>query len=955
MSTFSSPEPPNLNGIRFNPSSFTQNVALKEEGTHALVSFSESEESKSITKEQQVKKPLNILSFTFRKLCRERKVKKGTSTLNKFFESWTDENGFENLDLYPDMEVLNLDEGYLGSLQLMVLADILRVEKRDTVCAPTGALQMLKSMREPPSSFNVCLVPELRRISLRNLCFDFGIDDRKKFRAITKESIKQAQGVSTHPTPFPGSLISSSLRKSGNESIRYFLQAITGHPSLEVIDLSCSPIGPHLLPAMSRFIKGTPSLRKIELQNTLLSNEEVDLITAQCELNLLKREAEDPDRAAYLRKLWKFMEMDWLRGRSQKIKEEYFLEEEREKQTDVKAIWNDISHYFPKTVTAFVSVSKHIRTLDFPHDIRHSHPRENKEDSNLESSGTIVMRPYTQAGSSARPQSGSPKPDQTFSHLFNRPYMRYFTSNELVLSGMTAEAEEILKSAFVDPNFAEITFLRGLKPCPSLPSYSNQAFLEADTAKDANTFLALKKDMEESQLLRAVRRVLFPRPEKPPSLLSGIGSIDANMRSSAEENYLAVVERQDRQWNYLVDKLVTFMKPSKWNDGDIIFHENETPYWLWFLPHQSIDEDRPAGATEDRVKVQVTLSPSHVEPYSIENVSSDMFFETDEEIEARIQESMPSAIHIKEGEFFGDRELFGTTALYILQHSRHCGTGTLDLGGLRELYKARESDAQICVLQKSHAGDSPEHSPSLKVRGSAGCVKLWQLPLEVAFFLLFEPFQTFHLKAADAVQALPSTQLLHPSMAIMLGYMLQPSGFTFGELTERLLKDPKNGGVVATHDELLENTYIFGEGEYILQMNFEPGQGSEEQNLAGGSVVTNYVAYGSDMLSQDAQGITLGLEPRKEMGKMAAMREYREKKLQRRKNEKLGNQPRRSCSPKQRERNVHYTVCVNNNASHWRYYKIGNEGWCEIPEKVRLALCQGCIVIGDPASPPKTP
>eukprot|EP00796_Vickermania_ingenoplastis_P008738 gene8738-6144_t len=826
--------------------------------------------------------PLNILYYSFQKLCKEKKVRKGTGDLKDLFGYWTDEISLENVDTYPSMKVINLRNAYLGAEQLMVLADILRVENMETVRAPTKAAIRIKAMRHAPTSFKVCRLPELLAISLRDMSLDFTVDERVKFLPPGRQSHVNADRLPT-------------AKISANEAIRYFLTAVSGHPSLEVLDLSNNQIGPHLLPALAAFIKATPSLTKIKLHNTLLNNSEIELINAQCQLNKLRIEAQDQNRRLELREIWKIMQIDWLRKLSEKLLREYT--EDISKPLD--PTFEDVAeeHIPPKVPPLFRSQSSHVRIIEPPREVVDALERFHRKCSSDSDSMLLLDRPATTVGATHRLDALAVGKAERYSHLFNAPYLRYYNGHEV--PGMLSER-------FVNPHTAEMTFLRGRKPCPTLPHC--RAMLSSPP-KDEELRQRLKKEIGSSLLLSAVERVLFPRPPKPKRLLRGIGEADPNLRTTAEENYMTIIEHQERQWNFILDKLVDHMLPAYFFEGDTIYKEGEMPYWLWFLPAE--DQDSPPTAE----------SPKH--PKQIEIVL--------------------------ESHFFGERELFGTTPLYIHQHSR-LRNETLDLGLLREKYKYREGAAVLMTTTTDSHSYSSTHSKSMtavyetpRATKKKQRILVWQIPFEVALFYLFEPYQKFHVQAAQAMQSLPATRDLHPSIAAILGYILQPHGLTAGQLSKQ--GKTAEGGkrhVVARHEEVLNSTFILEEGEFIFGAISPYGKWSEKQ-LQGGTVVTNSKAFALDTkarLQRSQSGLHEMYQPPQIVGKSAAMRQFRE--LKKRSKKFAGSHavtPR--TQPTDFTGEQEYVLALGMQASHWKYYVIKNEDWFSLPQDIRLALSNG--------------
>lgn len=784
--------------------------------------------------------PLNMLYYTFFQLCQSYKLHKGCGHLRAFFGTWTDKIGLDHVDLFPEMKVLDLSMAYIGVKHLMILGDMLRAEKIDKYHLPPSVSTFYRKSPDLPHHFFVSRVPELSLLRLPLMCLEFNIDERQRLRLrpedwtlLPSTSIfspsarrrQEADGITTLP---------ASTKTSGNAAVRYFLTAVMGHPSLQEVDMSNNPIGPGLLPTICRFIKGTPSVEKFHVNRTGLLPEEVERITAVCELNRRRRMAVPASRWEETRAVWHAVQVDWLRKWSMSIWNKHqqemtrreaekegktgrgegkdaaaltrlsggtffsasaMLSSVKDTETDPHAV---VKSYLPTSLPPlFVSETPYITIVPPPQkvvksielflhhldelreagakggDERRSAPssrpgtqggsgRSTKADPLRISSRDGVRTPYSLTTGVVSPRSefgrstslhtvsshtaqlggdiedttvfplpsrpatrawrkssissasaagpsitgtgvrkrtslkegddskqgavslSSPtstflKYEVRYSHLFNTPYLRYVKNSEWssnsgggVFStasshtspisspglppsaeGMTGaggvgkrggggspfglhsshasatstssssvssltnaaifprEMVELMKTAFVDPRIAELTFLQGRPPCRTLPTCKAFGGLKGvGTARWIDGTIStmsptvareLKKDIAGSLLMRAVRRILFPPPPPPPAppkvkaIQGRLGEENGAWRTTEEEAYLMVLEEQEKQWNLLLSKLVSLMKPCRYQVGDFIYREHETPYWLWFLPSESIVEEEGEG------------------------------------------------------------------------------------------------------------------------------------------------------------------------------------------------------------------------------------------------------------------------------------------------------------------------------------------------------------------------
>lgn len=859
---------------------------------------------------EEVVEPMNYLLYTFNKFCKASGVRRGTETLKNFFGFWTEDIGLENVDLYPNMNVLDLRQAYLGSRQLMVLADVLRVETVDAVTASNRAVQLMKQLSNPPKVFHVSRLPELQAISLRGMCLDYSVHEQRAL-AIVKEREEEEEAPEKSVADYKREC--STLKCGGNAALRYFFAAISGHPSLEKIDLSSNAIGPHALPALVRLVKNTPSLTKVKLSHTLLKEEEVELVNAVCLLNKLRKERAKEEEVATARDVWRIMQINWLRNVAVRV-----LKESQEcSEQEVSVFKQLVENLVPKKIPPlFRSQSAFIRIVEPPNEVVEALKRFHLSPN----SSYLLERPQTQAGAGHRLGALAVGDTQRYSHLFNNPFMHYNNRSHDQPDGiLSAEAEDILRSAFENPRTAELTFLKGRKPCPSLPTCK---VLKCEHTSEARR--KLKHDMCASMLLSAVRRILLPEPQKPKTLLAG--ETNRLFYTSEEEHYLDLVATQERQWNYILDKLVDFTKPAYFNEGESIYQRDDHPYWLWFIPPSD---------TEDEV-VEVTLL-SDVTPYP-SPAATDSDIDEFDEPPAGPESFM---VKVRSGEFFGDRELFGTTALYIHEHNHLTGSGGADLGLLREKYKKREGAAIIsvttdssCMFYSSFTNIDADCMVSKKKKKQ---LLLYHIPFEVALFYLFEPYQKFHLQGAHVVDSLPTLQSMHPSIATMLGYILRSVSFTVTDLSG-VQKE------LGTHQDIMNTTYILDEGDFIFGAVSPKGKWNEKQ-LMGGSVVTNSAAYNIDAKARRMRsGPTDAYQTPQILGKDAAIRHFRQHRKKKPMADTSGLESEISEGFTEGDE---YTLSVGTMSSHWRYYYIKNADWFCLPADIRLALSNGCIVAGE--------
>lgn len=822
----------------------------------------------------------------------------------------------------PLIRAMTLDS-YLGPRQVLVLASVVRTERQ-----PSS-----DELSSPLFSF-FTLLPFLETLRMR--------------------------GFTMRGSP------------ESNDALVVLLGALQGHPTLWRLDLSESPVGPAVLPAVRKLLRSTPGLTDLRLTGCLLNSDELATVTALCATNRLrlKKATLDMGGAEALesaRRHWAAALQEWAHGRA------LVLAPARGGTTaaQVPLVGQPPTPY----VTAECDAASCGRLMAALYG-----PRYAWDGAAAAATGTAgaFSRDMSTADSdlddaadgSSQNGSGSPHgygssvdainddndrgphsdddDEEEASPTLTLPFLRYRAKGDDPHT-LSHAAMEVLTSAFLPAAQAMATVLRGRPvPCgvpgPLLDAGPGYRF------HDDSDRLALRAAVEASSLLTAVRGALFPPLPRPASIV-GSAADNPELRSTDEEIYFSAVATQSRQWAALVDRLLSFARPAivyPSRRGEVtVYEQGSAPYWLSFLP--------VTGASPGRRVAMLTHRGGGSD-------GSDS--------------GGGGVTHsVCEGEFIGEADLLAGVACHTDGRALLSGSmATRSLVGgrvpLAHLVRQLQRTRQCTVVVSVAAG-----------RGAAAAepVLLWQLPRDVVFFFLYGPYQQLQLRLARSSR-LGRHCGIPPVVRATVALLLRPHTHVRAKAREGPLGDAaapqRDARVVADGPALRASLFLLEEGEYTLCTHTVGGKVIERPLLPGNVLLAQDV-YGPDAEAREAAeaaaataegSVSPLLAGGAVLGKEALMRRYREAARharaamgestatgntndnnQRPHSIAPGSAPGASLTHPRAEQQLRLgRGGAEVPAGTWRYFTMDARSFACLPSESRVALAQRCIVI-DPS------
>ncbi|GET89715.1 hypothetical protein, unknown function [Leishmania tarentolae] len=475
---------------------------------------------------------------------------------------------------------IDLSACYVGPTMLLALADLLRVhcvtvQRGRTKRWPVSDREIMGTLpfvmaplcgvssRYPRKGEEVMcsLLPHLTTLRLNHLAIDF---------TISHEATKL---------------------RSGNVVLRNILDALQGHPSLQVLDLSGNPVAAALVPAISRLVQVTPSLTTLVLDDTLLTDSEKEMLYTQCLLNELRRQRatkEDivvtmsnnasstisPESAT--RALWAaqmrakvVMAVEqgvsavlWLLGKSTTLIQRYET---------------------PKASSAHTLAVERIARRSGTSDITGKLSQFGSDSVTLSSSTDLVSSlnltylsyEYAKESPAAAAPTVPPQAGATWS----------------------AECTAVVRCAFMPRALAQRTVLGGRPVWPNVPEPLEDVGMR-DVAPPSAT------EVGATDLLLALRQQSLPEPVVPPGLRRDFAP-DATFLTTAEEQYRSVLKTQEVQWGYVLQKVAENLSPVFVGNGHTLYAEGSECDNIYLLP-VSLQETRTYA------ELHAGVNPEHV-------------------------------------------------------------------------------------------------------------------------------------------------------------------------------------------------------------------------------------------------------------------------------------------------------------------------------------------------------
>ncbi|KAG5475298.1 hypothetical protein LSCM1_03411 [Leishmania martiniquensis] len=468
------------------------------------------------------------------------------------------EEDWAEVIISPATEI-DLSACYVGPTTLLALADLLRVHcvtvqrsriqqrfvsGRKSPVALSSAMVLFQNggvLRARKEDEVMCsLLPHLETLRLSRLSIDF-------------------------TSPFD-----STTLKGGSAVLRHMLEALQGHPSIRLLDISGNPVAAAMVPAISRLVQTTPSLTTLVLDDTLISESEKEMLRAQCLLNELRLQqgttdsvvaaacdsassTASPDSAA--RTMWTrqmrqrvlmavergISDVPWLLGRSTAL---------------IRSC--DVSLGSQANMPAIGTRAKGSRAgLD-----------SCRLSESYCSSGNTITATDAELGR----KLGYVNYDSTAQGWAAA------TATVPLPAGPTwsAECVDVVRCAFMPRLLAQRTVLGGRQVWPNVPEPLEVLKLNDLTPPSAAAVAA-------TDLMRCLRQVVLPEPEAPPGLRLD-SAVDGAFLTTSEVHYRAICRKQETQWGYVLQKVSEHLVPVFVRNGETLYAEGSECDSIYLLP-----------------------------------------------------------------------------------------------------------------------------------------------------------------------------------------------------------------------------------------------------------------------------------------------------------------------------------------------------------------------------------
>ncbi|KAG5501417.1 hypothetical protein JKF63_03230 [Porcisia hertigi] len=472
----------------------------------------------------------------------------------------TMEHGRKEVDglISPATEI-DLGVCYAGPTILLALADLLRVHsvtvptsycqrqllstKRGMAALPTvmAPLWGAGSRRARKENEVMCsFLPHLRTLRLAHLSIDFS---------------------SPHK---------ATALKDGCAVLRSLLEALQGHPSIEVLDISGNPIAAGLVPTLSRLVQTTPSLTTLVLDDTLLADDEKEMLHTQCLLNELRKQC----AAAEGNSVAVFDDSSPLACEKSDTRV-LWLAQMREKV--LMAVERGVSA-LPSILGKYTAL---IRSYDPAQATRGIAAALEQTTATSQSSSN------TQKTSTRGTRSASVFTSADLSSSSARAYVKYdygsdcggaasFTVSPPPGSTWSEECVEVVRSAFMPQSMAQSTVLGGRPVWSNVPGPLEGSNSKEQTAPSIAAVAA-------TDLMLSLRQQVLPEPEMPRGIRRR-STVAADFLTTAEDNYWSTQRKQELQWGYVVQKIVENLTPVSVRNGETLYMEGDACDMMYLLP-----------------------------------------------------------------------------------------------------------------------------------------------------------------------------------------------------------------------------------------------------------------------------------------------------------------------------------------------------------------------------------
>lgn len=362
------------------------------------------------------------------------------------------------------------------------------------------------------------------------------------------------------------------------------------------------------------------------------------------------------------------------------------------------------------------------------------------------------------------------------------------------------ECTDVIRCAFTDPVDAQFSILGGRPTWTNLPGPLGPPEDAIDRTAGLNASRPTEADLSSTDLLLALHRQLLPLPPKPRSIFRD-GAI-ATLQTTAEETYAAVCRDQSVQWKWLLKRLQMHLVPIPVVAGQVLYDIGDITEFMYFLP-------KDTGTTVRSVQLAASRDSTTFN-------------------------------RVLPGQWFGEAEVLGSLSRYTAEGAKQTAVKT--------------------DYQQGNQGESIQYisAPVLHVRASTArlCSEgphasdpfvVWGLPLRVAFFYLYEPFQQHHsqflartpMNAFSSISPiLLSTMVCHLlTTTVDSSTLFHPRKAAMKSTTASGASAPATSAVICSQDVLSTNIVLLQEGEYRLRLPRQRGSHAEHHLLSGNTLL----------------------------------------------------------------------------------------------------------------------
>ncbi|KPA73458.1 hypothetical protein ABB37_09786 [Leptomonas pyrrhocoris] len=742
-----------------------------------------------------------------------------------------------------------------------------------------GAAPSSNSGSSPEAEEMCSLLPRLRTVRLVRLSLDFSSD----------ATSEQHHG-------------------NGNKVLLYVLEALQGHPCLHLLDLSGNPVASALVPALSRLLQSTPSLTTVVLDDTLLQQSEKRMLLAQCRLNQLRlAHNTEPTAAAAASSPATGPPSSPLSTIQTSWSAQTLNEVQRALEVGVSSVpWllGNCTAYIRRYTAQTLSTTSVSSTT--PAATGSSALRKASSYATVDSAAAAAASTPSGLLSAFRPST-----EVAYLCYDAAEAAAAVSSTARVSSSWTPECAEVVRSAFLDRQVARQRVLGGRSVWANVPLPE-----DAEGGGGGGDGVGLSgrptaEALSSSSFLKSIRQQLLPPPQAPPGMRH---DTDADLLTTAEENYVTICQTQDKQWGYLAGRLAELLEPVQLQHNQVLYTEGEADsQYVYFLPTDVAES-----------QACVTLHAG-----------------------GEVNRVLP-------GQWVGEAEVLGCMSLYSnaaapTKTSSSVNTNTKATKALGASPFARHSTARFATCAQD--GNT-----------------VWALPFSVAFFYLYAPYQRLQQQFLQRTPMSAFAQL-HPVLLASVPVQLE-LGQYIQNASSAAQRAAAASAVLCTSTYLASHLVLLQEGEFLLgvaraktpTLAMKAPEAEDRHLLSGNAVATQAVfdfdanarAAESKIDGEDVLGFTSG--DGRALGKEAALRQYRVRKAAQPQRSAASSavaegadvaSPSASAKDGQIRKSSLELRPYPSSASvtRWRYAGLSNEAFMALCLPLRLSLTRHCCLM----------